>query len=89
MGAYEIKGSSLHDVRKILQMNKKGAGRPLQTDWEKLLNVEDGVFLPYGKGDRNSMVTACRKWMQRRGYKVLVKSIVDPKNNVMIAIFTK
>jgi len=70
-------------------MNKKGAGRPAYYDWERLLNVEDGVFLPYGKGDRNSKVTACRAWMSRRGYKVMVKSLFAPTEEVLIAIFTK
>lgn len=64
-------------------------GRPHQYDWGLLLESKEGEFLNYGKGSRNSKVTACRAWLARRGYKVIVKSILTPKGDVCIAYFNK
>lgn len=64
-------------------------GRKLANDWTKLLKVDDGVFINYGLGDRNSMVTACRKYMVNHGMNVKIRSVIDPKKNVLIAIFEK
>lgn len=61
--------------------------KPARYDWTRLLDADEGDWVNFGKGDRNSMQVCAKKWLRNRGIEVQVASKYDFDKNVLIATF--
>ena len=62
-------------------------GRKAKYDWSRLASANEGEWVNYGKGDRNSMQQCARFWVKQNGIDVAVCSMYEKKKNVLIATF--
>jgi len=62
-------------------------GRKSKYNWQKLLEVKEGEWVSFGKGNRNSMQTCAKAWLRHRFINRTVVSMYDDENNVLIATF--